>query len=264
MSNDILKAFEFEGNNVTFFDKNGTLYINATEMAKPFSESKKPSQWLRTSSAKEYIGTVAEVQKCTSADLQRVSKGGNAEQGTWFQKDVALEFARWLSPKFALWCNQKIEELLTQGHAELKPAVKVPTTMKEALIIALELQEQNEQQQKMIATMQPKVNYCDLILSSPSLTTVTSIAQDYGMSAVKFNEMLEDFGVQYNSGGQWILYAKYKASGYVMSESIAISTDKKRRPIVKTYTKWTQEGRKFLYEMLKTRGVIPVVERQTC
>lgn len=63
MSNDLVKAFEFEGNSVTFFDKNGTLFVNATEMAKPFGESKKPTKWLRTSSAEEYISTVSKVQK---------------------------------------------------------------------------------------------------------------------------------------------------------------------------------------------------------
>jgi phage antirepressor YoqD-like protein len=30
-------------------------------------------------------------------------------------EDVALEFARWLSPAFAIWCNDRIKELLTFG-----------------------------------------------------------------------------------------------------------------------------------------------------
>lgn len=33
-------------------------------------------------------------------------------------EDVALEFARWLSPMFAIWCNDRIKELLTKGHTE--------------------------------------------------------------------------------------------------------------------------------------------------
>ena len=44
-------------------------------------------------------------------------RGGDkhAEQGTWMHEDVALEFARWLSPEFAIWCNDRIKELLTMG-----------------------------------------------------------------------------------------------------------------------------------------------------
>ena len=34
-------------------------------------------------------------------------------------EDVALEFARWLSPMFAIWCNDRIKELLTKGHTEI-------------------------------------------------------------------------------------------------------------------------------------------------
>lgn len=37
-------------------------------------------------------------------------------------EDVALEFARWLSPMFAIWCNDRIKELLTEGHAEIHQA----------------------------------------------------------------------------------------------------------------------------------------------
>ena len=32
-------------------------------------------------------------------------------------EDVALEFARWLSPAFAIWCNDRIKELLRTGVA---------------------------------------------------------------------------------------------------------------------------------------------------
>lgn len=58
----------------------------------------------------------------TTADLQVVKKGGDPlEQGTWFQEDIALFFAQWLSPEFYLMCNDKLKELLTQGIPNLEP-----------------------------------------------------------------------------------------------------------------------------------------------
>src|SRR5690606_29415618 len=33
------------------------------------------------------------------------------EQGTWLHEDIAIEFARWLSPSFAIWCNDRIKDL---------------------------------------------------------------------------------------------------------------------------------------------------------
>lgn len=270
MGNDLVKAFSFEGNTVTFFDKNGTLYVNATEMAKPFGIKKRPSLWLRTSSSQEYISAICDAQKCASTDLQRVSKGKGTEQGTWFQKDVAMEFARWLSPKFALWCNQRIEELLTRGHTEVVQNFALPKTYAEALRLAAEQAERVEAQKaeleqrrltietqkEQIRGLEARASYAETILRNKSTVTVTSIAQDYGMSAKRMNELLHEFNVQFKNGTQWIVYAKYKAEGYVSSETVAIS-DK----LSQTYTKWTQKGRMFLYEFLKSRGVLPLIER---
>lgn len=270
MSNDLVKAFAFEGNTVTFFDKSGTLYVNATEMAKPFGVKKRPSLWLRTCSAQEYISAICDAQKCASTDLQRVSKGKGGEQGTWFHKDVAMEFARWLSPKFALWCNQRIEELLTRGHAEAVQNFALPKTYAEALRLAAEQAErveaqraELEQKRRMIETqreqirgLEAKASYADTILRNKSTVTVTSIAQDYGMSAKRMNELLHDLKIQFKNGTQWIVYSKYKSEGYVSSETVAVS-DK----LSQTYTKWTQKGRLFLYDFLKSRGVLPLIER---
>lgn len=49
------------------------------------------------------------------SELIQVVKGGNGSQGTWMHEDVALEFARWLNPAFAIWCNRHIKELLQHG-----------------------------------------------------------------------------------------------------------------------------------------------------
>ena len=35
-----------------------------------------------------------------------VVKGGLNPQGTWMNEDVAIEFARWLNPSFAIWCDR--------------------------------------------------------------------------------------------------------------------------------------------------------------
>ena len=70
----------------------------------------------------------------TSADLVTVIKGGNGEQGTWMHEDVALEFARWLSPKFAIWCNRRIKELLTAPQQQPKDAEVLPPPDKQCSV----------------------------------------------------------------------------------------------------------------------------------
>lgn len=273
MANELIKVFNFEDNNVTFYDKNGMLYINATEMAKPFGESKKPTFWLRCQSTNEFLQELTELRKCNSADLQVVVRGG-VNQGTWFHKDVAIEFARWLSPKFAIWCNDKIEELMTKGHTSVQK-FNVPTTFSAALKLAAEQAEQLEEkerqlkqaaqtihsQEKCIASLEKDKTYLDQILHNHALVSSSSVAQDYGLSAKGFNELLRKWGVQYKCGDQWILKSRYKDAGYVSSETITINSTKSRSVKVVVHTKWTQKGRRFIYDLFKMKGIQPIIER---
>lgn len=112
-----------------------------------------------------------------------------------------------------------------------------------------------------VASMKPKVDYCDIILQSKETVATTQIAQDYGMTAKAFNILLRNFGIQHKIAGQWILYAPYLPLGYVQSESIPI-THTDGRKTTKLFSKWTQKGRLFLYEELKKHNVLPSIERK--
>ena len=273
MTNPI-EVFNYEGNNVTFYNKDGIVYINANEMAKSFSESKRPSNWLKSSPAQDYIAEVAKATGVALADLQRVTKGGN-NPGTWLQEDVALAYAQWLSPKFHVWCNQRIKELMTKGHTEL-PTFEVPQTFSAALLLAAQQAQQIEQQQQQLAAQRvelrqakdtaekykERASYYDIILHSPSLVPITAIAQDYGLSAKAFNIELKKLGIQYRLNEQWILKARYKSDGYVQSDTIVIKSSTGRDSHVVMTTKWTQKGRRFLYDILKGNGLLPICERQ--
>lgn len=121
------------------------------------------------------------------------------------------------------------------------------------------LGEQVVEQQKLISELEPKANYVDMILQSKSLVLMTQIAKDYGMSARKMNQILNDLKVQYKANGQWVLYSKYQNQGYVHSRTIDIVRSNGQADI-KMQTEWTQKGRLFLYELLKREGYMPLIE----
>ena len=112
-----------------------------------------------------------------------------------------------------------------------------------------------------ITEMLPKVSYYDKILQSNATMTVTQIAQDYGMSAMKLNKELEAMKIQHKVRGQWILYGKFITGGYVHSRAVDILRSDGRHD-VKYNTEWTTKGRIFLYESLKAKGILPLIEQE--
>ena len=122
------------------------------------------------------------------------------------------------------------------------------------------LQFECNKQKQIIGELKPKADYTDIILQSKSLVTVTQIAKDYGMSGTAMNEMLHRYGIQYKQSGQWLLYSKYHNNGFTHSETVTITHSDGRAGTVMN-TKWTQKGRLFIYNLLKSYGILPVIER---
>lgn len=112
-----------------------------------------------------------------------------------------------------------------------------------------------------ITEMLPKVSYYDRILQSNATMTITQIAQDYGMSAIAMNKELESMRIQHKERGQWILYAQFLKGGYVHSRAVDIIRRDGRHD-VKYNTEWTTKGRLFLYEALKEKGILPLIEQE--
>ena len=111
-----------------------------------------------------------------------------------------------------------------------------------------------------IQTLEPKANYCDVILACPDTVPITQIAKDYGMTGQAFNALLHDLKIQFKLGGTWVLYAAYADKGYTQSKTFH-KTDKRGVTRAYTNTEWTQTGRMFLYNYLRKRDIYPTIEK---
>lgn len=136
-------------------------------------------------------------------------------------------------------------------------AIAALTQLKEERERRKQLECQTLIQRQQIAEMQPKASYYDLILQNKNTVPITQIAKDYGMSGRKFNELLHELGVQYKFRKTWLLYQQYAECGYTQSRTYAIDES---RSVMHTY--WTQKGRLFLYDLLKSEGIFPVIEQE--
>ena len=143
MSDIITKQFESTALHFT-----EDAYFNATEAATLFG--KRPVKWLDLQSTKEYLNAFAayhkkeDIVKVPNLDFdsqdQNVVEGveglepalesavdpalcgyivtvrGGKFPGTWLHPKLAVAFARWLSPDFAVWCDARVDELLRGNY----------------------------------------------------------------------------------------------------------------------------------------------------
>jgi len=105
--------------------------VQIQEESKNFIKAFK--KWIKTDGRKSTIGKNSDlidileslnykdlVKLLKEIGLVSVKKGGanskgEALQGTWIHKDLAIEYARWLDPKFSVWISQKIQQLISDG-----------------------------------------------------------------------------------------------------------------------------------------------------
>ena len=155
---------------------------------------------------------------------------------------------------FEFW-NKPKEFALPQNYLEALKALVESEESRQQLML------ENKQQAEYIEEVKPKVYYYDLILSNPSLVNIRTIAQDYGMSAQKMNKLLHDLKIQYkDKDGIWKVYAKYAAADYAKLHTTVLHPETPKETIV-NHLKWTQKGRLFIYDLLKSEGYLPLCEQ---
>lgn len=225
MIENSIKVFDYKGSKISFANGKNVM-VNATEMGKKFG--KRVTDWMDNQYSKEYIQELTEVRKSVSADFQavRIVKGGNPElQGTWMHEDVALEFARWLSPAFAIWCNDRIKELLKYGMTATQPTldemldnpdlvIRMATQLKQERAEKARLEAESKQKDNQIKKLQPKAAFAEQAFGMKDKVDVGMAAKilNLGFGRNTLFKNLRETGVFFSSKNepkQKFLDAKY-------------------------------------------------------
>lgn len=113
MSNmNCVVPFHYQGQAVRF---NGDGWINATDIAA--SKGLRLDNWLRNKETESYIEALERhLNTSDSRDLILTQRGRKG--GTWLHPKLAISFARWISPDFAVWCDLHIDALLRGEMSE--------------------------------------------------------------------------------------------------------------------------------------------------
>ena len=173
----------------------------------------------------------------------------------------AKEFKRWVTsevlPSIRKHGAYAVDELLNDPEF----AIKTFTALKEERAKNRQLTDTVAIQNQQIAELQPKASYYDVVLNCKDVISISKISKDYGKSAQWLNEYLHKKKVQFKQGDIWLLYEKYADKGYTHSRTHIIN-GKGGKPEPKMHTYWTQKGRLFIYDLLKSDGIVPLIERE--
>ena len=160
--------------------------------------------------------------------------------------------------------DAKLRERIIDRWEELETekrngGFQVPTSFKEALLLAAHQQELIEEQQRQIEQKQetielqqaeitksaPKVSYYDTTLQSVNTMTSTQVAKQIGMDAEKLHKKLKEAGVIFRQSGQWLLHSPYDKWGMHATRTQTY-TRSDGSTGTSTYTVWTEKGRRFI------------------
>lgn len=160
--------------------------------------------------------------------------------------------------RYLIECEKQLKMLKTpSNYIEALEALLLSEKEKQSLERTIQFQD------KIIEKQKPKVTYHDIVLSCSDLLTTTQVAKDFGIRGQKLNKILNEEGIQYKDNiGLWRIYSEYLSNNYAHYQSSHTYQDKDGDYHTELHLKWTQKGRLFIYDLLKSRGILPICEQE--
>lgn len=242
---------QYEDQQISFKAENGMTYTNATEMARKYG--KNPREWLLLADTLRFRQSLVEQGITPTLDSQIMTRRGT-NGATYLEQHVAVEFARWLDPNFAIWINKTNQELIEQGFVvlqqnslqttnsidEILERFGVPQTKSEALLLAAAYAKKIEEDK-------PKVEYYERMVGERDEFTSSQIALELNISTIQLHKFLVEERIVMYRNRRYEVYPNH----YVLQKDHPYMWTNK---LGKTYAysrgkRWTKVGREFIIEL---------------
>ena len=236
---------------VSCYEQDGTAYLKLEDVARGlgFTDSKNGVEYVRWARVDKYLSefgfaTCGERPEFIPENVfYRLAMKASNPVAEKFQALVADEIIPSIRKHGAYMTPQKIEEALLN-----------PDTI-------ISLAQQLKEEKAKTAKLAPAAEYAQNFLLAIGGRLVSSIAKDYGMSAQRFNRLLNALDIQYRKGGQWMLYQKYAGKGYTETRvNLIPHNDGKIHQHPETL--WTARGCAFLSKQLAKAGIFPTKQSE--
>ena len=235
--------------------ENNQMLVSSLEVAKNFGKEHK--------NVLQTIGNLVAENSATKSMIYETSYKNRGRQYPMYymNRDGFSLLVMGFTGKEALEWKMKYIQAFNEMEQKLNnPEFLVQRTMEYLKSRCDALLLENKVKSQQIAELEPKASYYDVVLNCKDLLSISVIAKDYGWSAIRLNEYLHKKGIQFKQGKTWLLYQKYAVEGYTSTKTHEhLGNDGKNHTNVHTY--WTQKGRLFIYDLLKSDGIVPLIER---
>lgn len=232
---------------------NGRLMFNVTEMAKDL-DKQAPFVWLNLASTKTLMQSIVSGGKAPDTNCLSITYTGRGGS-TWLDSTLLIEYGRFLSPEFGIWCDGILMKLFSEGYVSINDIVPgkskrieqylqnylPPSTMDEALVLC-------EEQHTIIQESQLKVEYYDNQVEQREWFPNSFIANELDISIRALNLFLEDEGVQTKRNGKWELTDEFR--GIPLKTDVYYDNNPNLRCV------WTHYGRDYIHELWMLRNGI--------
>ena len=186
--------------------------------------------------------------------LNIAPQNGGASHGGQNKLDyiITIDMAKELSMVENNDKGKQARKYFIQCEKKLKEVASSQKTLPQDYLSALKALVQAEEEK---ALMKPKVEYYENTLRPDTykkLLTSTAIAKDLGMSAIKFNKILNNLDVIYKGKDKnWYLYSNYEDKIPEYADYIINEYGQQLR--------FTEKGREWIINLLKENKIIESV-----
>lgn len=148
--------------------------------------------------------------------------------------------------RYFIECERRLKEVQ-------QSAIAIPQTLPEALRLAADLAEKNQQLIEQAKIDTPKAEWCDRVIAANEHMTITQAAKTLSYPPRKFKDFLRKVGFIY-AGADTPMQDQIRTGRAVLRYAHYTTSD--GNPVEKPYTHITSKGLKWLYERMVKEGLI--------
>ncbi len=255
-----LQIFNYEGNVVRTMEIHGEPWFVGKDVAEVlgYSNSRKAiadhvDDEDKGVTKRDTLGGMQELVVINESGLYALILSSHLPGVKQFKRWVTSEVLPSIRKRGIYATPVTIDSILNDPDLGIRLLTELKEEREKRAVLETTVAVQNQQ----IAEMNPKATYYDTVLQCKDLVTITRIAKDFRLSGQALNKILARKKVQFKQGDMWVLYQKYAQKGYTQSKTYTYGSENEHAAM---HTLWTQAGRLFIYDLLKSEGILPTVE----